>query len=164
MKFHFSLFTLLFSLTTFASENKPLISCITYQEIQQPDFSSSYLKPRMLHFSDLEQVQSRTIDIGENRTLSLFIKMLSEDTLLVVDSEDRLAKPHPEFFMELGQYSYIGQTAPISFMEDGSEVKLTAMCFRVVNEARVPYLKQFKAMIEKKIESIDSEKFLQLVK
>lgn len=142
-----------------ATEEMPQIKCITYTMVTEPNGGElTYNEPEFFEFYKQNDVRTKTRKLTESTDTKLFMKMIDNETLLVVSNESRLNSQNPEFLMPLGKYVYVGQ-AEYNLLEDDTEVKLSALCYLAKDESRVPFIKNFNKMIALRITSLSEEKF-----
>lgn len=142
-----------------ASDIKPFIECFTYFKSDNDEGTgqSKISNVQSLKFSETDKVTE--VSNTENPVnISLFLKPIDENKILVVDQSNRVNSTNPEFIMDLEHFSYIEQSSTLMFVED-YVYSLRALCFKSENANKAPFYKNFNYMIAHKIQSLDELEF-----
>lgn len=134
--------------------------CITYFKKEVNNGEVTYLSDvkfiSLLSIGDTQVVNKKNNDID----ISLYLKAIDKNNILIVDQENRLNSPNPEFISDLSKYSYVEQSSTLIFNEEDGFSSLRALCFKSEHVSSVPFLKNFKYMVDNKIDSLEEIQFL----
>lgn len=139
------------------------IRCLVYTAASDLNGGDEiYKDPEFVNFYEPGEIISKSRNISDNETVTIFMKMVDKKTVVIEESEKRLATS--ERYWDLDTYNYVEAGSANYYLPNDAEISVKALCYLTEREDKVPYIKNFKVMIRKGLKSIRQIKLDQLVK